>query len=828
MCRLCLGNFLDMLKRIKKISASEGVFRDFSWEESCPDFAKYNVIYGLNGTGKTVLSNYLLDEGEGKKIVDGEWFKVEGDSIENLAVFNKRYVSLNFFINDQRQIKGIIKSGIVLGEEEKEKQDKIKILNEKFEKLESKKTNIEKEISDRAKNIKDFFAGTIYGNKRDILNYNKTKFEEKLKNVDISNIRNMILIDNDFERYNNIRNQLNRKDAIALIKIDDLEKFEYNDICKILADTPNGISIDRLVGLEEELSSWIRKGFDIHKEDKKFCEFCTNKLPNNLIDNLKKHFDDDTIIQEENLRWQMEEIDNKINFLNKISNEIKILSFSDEERKNKISQQIKFYKKEKSIYIENILTIKNKLNEKIHNIYSIVELENSYFKSQCYDDSFRQIINKINEIITSFNDAQRNIENDKKIAVEKILDHKFAVECDAFVKFVKERKVNNLCDDFSFNTPIESINCCLEKLNLNKNELQKELDEKKYDTEYFAENINQALSAFLGGSNLRLKANKEKMLGYYITRNNERAEPESLSEGEKTFITFLYFLLSLERGYEISGDASKEKNLIVIDDPVSSLDDVNFYDIFTFMKERISAAQQVIILTHNFNFLRRINQWFKNKDLPSKQDNKEEKKKRRKCAFFMLEKSNHLSPNTKIIKMPNTLKNTAAIFPHLFNRLYLLSIQENISSNNDNVGVPNLIRRFLESYLAVWGLDSVDIVSDLKKLWGGNGRQVKEQVKNIERFARSLLEYLNDFSHANPNITAYNAVIQLKERLIKLFNYIEEHDSVFFKAMCNCAEERGDSIEETTECKRIKAGKPKNQLEMTLGLPDEISSVRQS
>ena len=44
-----------MIKRINKIK-NFGVFKDFQWDSSTPDFNKHNLIYGWNYSGKTTIS----------------------------------------------------------------------------------------------------------------------------------------------------------------------------------------------------------------------------------------------------------------------------------------------------------------------------------------------------------------------------------------------------------------------------------------------------------------------------------------------------------------------------------------------------------------------------------------------------------------------------------------------------------------------------------------------------------------------------------------------------------------------------------------------------
>ncbi len=46
-------------RKIKKITAIKdiGSFADFNWDANVPDFEKNNIIFGYNGSGKTILSN---------------------------------------------------------------------------------------------------------------------------------------------------------------------------------------------------------------------------------------------------------------------------------------------------------------------------------------------------------------------------------------------------------------------------------------------------------------------------------------------------------------------------------------------------------------------------------------------------------------------------------------------------------------------------------------------------------------------------------------------------------------------------------------------------
>lgn len=106
----------------------------------------------------------------------------------------------------------------------------------------------------------------------------------------------------------------------------------------------------------------------------------------------------------------------------------------------------------------------------------------------------------------------------------------------------------------------------------------------------------------------KLAAAKAKKGGYRIIREDgQPADIETLSEGERTFITFLYFYHSLS---EVKQERESDKVLAVIDDPISSLDgDIMFVvsALIRMLIEKIRSGnhdrvQQVIMLTHNTRF----------------------------------------------------------------------------------------------------------------------------------------------------------------------------------------------------------------------------------
>lgn len=108
---------------------------------------------------------------------------------------------------------------------------------------------------------------------------------------------------------------------------------------------------------------------------------------------------------------------------------------------------------------------------------------------------------------------------------------------------------------------------------------------------------------------------------YEVIRSNEKVA-ENLSEGERNFIAFLYFY-HLVRGARSEEESGRNK-IVVIDDPVSSMDSSSLFIVSAPVREKIgvcgnvaipteehpefqgSYIEQIFILTHNAFFHREV------------------------------------------------------------------------------------------------------------------------------------------------------------------------------------------------------------------------------
>jgi len=112
-----------------------------------------------------------------------------------------------------------------------------------------------------------------------------------------------------------------------------------------------------------------------------------------------------------------------------------------------------------------------------------------------------------------------------------------------------------------------------------------------------ADKMNDLIWAYLGHKELRLVAEDG---GYKLLRPNGETATE-LSEGERTAVSFCYFLTQL------AAEGRKTQELVlVIDDPISSLDTAARTYAYSLMTRITKKCAQVIVLTHNTSFMNMV------------------------------------------------------------------------------------------------------------------------------------------------------------------------------------------------------------------------------
>lgn len=127
---------------------------------------------------------------------------------------------------------------------------------------------------------------------------------------------------------------------------------------------------------------------------------------------------------------------------------------------------------------------------------------------------------------------------------------------------------------------------------------------------------------------------------YCLARPNDaNCTAHSLSEGEKTLISFLYFMELIKGSHEEHGAVDVGKTIVVIDDPISSLSQNFIYDVATIIQRQlinppdaVLKVRQVIVLTHNLFFFHEMVRQLAGKKLANAD---------RKCQMLRVQKSKY-------------------------------------------------------------------------------------------------------------------------------------------------------------------------------------------
>lgn len=278
----------------------------------------------------------------------------------------------------------------------------------------------------------------------------------------------------------------------------------------------------------------------------------------------------------------------------------------------------------------------------------------------------------------------------------------------------------------------------------------RELQSKVTSSKPIIDRINRLLDS-VGFHSFSLAESTSIQDGYTLVRSNGDIATETLSEGERTFITFLYFAQSLQ------GSPQDETELIdllaVIDDPISSLDSDVLYAVSTLVRrivEDIAAGKgrvrQLMLMTHNAHF---------HKDVTYRPHGGA---KLGSWKYGIVRKRGGQSSEVEL-RDDNPIQTA---YGALWDEVKRSAQRPSESA----IGLQNTLRRILETYFKVLG--GVDDTAIIAKFEGD------EQV-----ICRSLFTWVNAGSHSIFDDLDYSPTPTTVEANLRVFRRIfEEHNQI--------------------------------------------------
>lgn len=698
------------------------VFRDFAWPSDLHAFGQFNVVYGWNGCGKTTLSSLLslvekttaLTEGEIELEIDGAT-KIKGSAFASarlppVRVFNRD------FINSTLSQTGGIAPIYFLGEDSIQKQARVDQLRHNLADAinevsvaQTKKANAESKLDDycrdRAKVIKELLTtghSTAYNN------YDKRLFKRAVQALNAKSAETSVLTDEQKAR---LRSQ---KDAQPKSDISRISAPSI-DLAGLTAEAEAIVSRSVVAQTLHELTTnaklaaWVQQGLVLHSGEhaSNTCRFCQQPLQAMRRAELEAHFNDAfTSFQKD--------VDALLARLKAAKPSAGPLSLPDASR---------FYEaliSEVSTASTKVSTALSETNAALDTLIARVEakrdspfaLVTTAVPTATMPSSLADSVVALNTIVERHNQTSAQFKASVDEAC-KTLEASYVAE--AYAEFVR------------LSEAVTDANTALEEIKPKPAAVQGEIDELEraiHEHRRPADELTEELRAYLGRDELRFEV---KGTGYALTRGGQPVS--HLSEGERTAIAFLYFLKSLkDKTFDM------KNGIVVIDDPVSSLDANALFSAFGYMKERTKQAGQLFIFTHSFPFFRLVKNWYRH--LPKQGSPHVD---RRLGRFFLLSCLRHAEGErtAELGPLDPLLERHESEYQYLFKRVYTEAHRKDVPVLEQHYGLPNVARRLIEAFLAFRFPEmSGDLAPRFDRVAFDNAKKTR------------ILRLLNTYSHA--------------------------------------------------------------------------------
>lgn len=729
--------------------------------ESLTNLSKINFIYGPNGSGKTTISRVIADQ-SGHPSCSINW--KNGTPLQAM-VYNHDFVERNF--NQSAELKGVF----TLGENQNEALDKIKTAKTELDALKDKLQKLTQSLQGTDGNggkkgellaldnalketcwaQKQKHDGALQGGFEGYRN-DKSKFKAKVLQEWESNTSDLLLL-----------TELDKKCASIFGATPVTEQaITAIDATRLIAHQSNPILKKRVIGKEDVdiaamirklgNSDWVREGRSFYQANEGICPFCQQQTDAVFATSLEEYFDETFITESKAIddiashyRTDAERLQQQIAEI--IATPSRFLD-------------VEKLKSEKRLLDSKILINNQRLSGKVKEASQVVELES--------------LSNVVDEIMTLNAAASKQI-GEHNAMVANLTQERKKLTAQIW-KFVVAELKDEL-DAYKrgcggIQKAIASLNAQIAAVNtdtITKEGEIRALEKQATSVQPTIDGINALLASFgFRGFALSKATNGNS---YKLMRADGSEARHTLSEGEKTFVTFLYFYHLLKGSVSESGMTTDR--VVVIDDPVSSLDsDILFIvsslikGLFDEVRTGAGHIKQVFVLTHNVYFHKEVtfNPRRKNSALNDE-------------TFWVVRKADFAS---KVESHDSNPIKTS----------YDLLWAEVRRPDRSVLTIQNTLRRILENYFKILGGVDPD---KLCSMFEGKERLI----------CKSLFSWVNDgshFAHDDLYVTIDHATV---DNYIKVFRAIfdkSEH-SAHFKMMM------GDAFVEQTqfeEAERLK------------------------
>ena len=673
--------------------------------ETLSGLSQFNYLFGSNATGKTTVSRIIADEAS-FPTCNVTW---KGGTKLQPMVYNLDFVERNF--TQLAELKGVF----TLGEKQVDTLAKIATAKGELDALTTKIENLTKGLQgvDGTGGKKGELAA-LQARFRDKCWAQKQKHDAKLQGA-FAGYRNSA------EKFKSKVFQELASNTATLKTQADLEKRAESvfgptptaeaavtsvDTFKLIAHETNPILKKRVIGKEDVditamikklgNSDWVSAGRGFYDVNDGKCPFCQQSTTEAFAQSLNDYFDETFVTDRKAIDdLATDYAIDAARLQQALAGVIAAPSrFLDVEK----------LKTEKELLDTKITLNNQRLVGKKKEASQVVELESVGNIAK----TVKGLIDAANTQVAAHNKMVANLATERTTLTAQVW------------KFVLEELKTDLAD---FKTAKDALDKAIAAMTAQitaattdkekKVAEIRELEKQTTSVQPTIDGINQLLAAF-GFQGFKL-AKGESGTSYKLVRSDGTDAKATLSEGEKAFVTFLYFY-HLLKGSESDSGMTTDR-IVVFDDPVSSLDSDILFIVSSLIKglfEEVRAGtghiKQIFILTHNVYFHKEVTYNLKRKDVALNEE-----------TFWIVRKPGLVS---KIDKHPTNPIKTS----------YELLWEEVRKRDRSNLGIQNALRRILENYFKILGGIEFD---QLYAMFDGKEKLI----------CKSLCAWVHDGSH---------------------------------------------------------------------------------
>jgi wobble nucleotide-excising tRNase len=571
-----------------------GVFADVRAAPSSPAFQKYTLIYGHNGSGKTTLSRLLSSLQHGSKdarLPEDAGFEVELDDGTvlgttgtltgldgRLVVFNADYVSANLQWTD-RTARPIY----YIGTEQADAAAKIRELEAELPVRRSALQAAVKAAADADKLLATY--------KRDRAKLIASHLHARARKYEANHLAA------DYEANRHVGAETLTDAQLAalegVLRLDapapklTTGAFVFADLGQAMRQASSLAS--RSIGsvmLDEierhpQMLQWVRAGHEYHAAHKLgTCLHCASAITKERSEALSLAFDDKVsgfIADLEAARGLLQDV---AAALRTARMNTPVPSMITAGLQGEYQSVIDEAKRTFPVLDKLIADAQGWAEAKFAAPTQTVEFDAEQFETDISKTltAAERAVDRIGDVVRRHNEAFDSFEAEQARAYAKVKDHFLAEGAEEYARLVEERDERRR-EEGAAKALQDGV---VEEL--------EELRQQVREHGAAAEKVNRLIASYLGHSELQVHAVDE---GYELWRHGRLMDGHP-SEGEKTAIALCYFLSSLDaEGRDL------RRTIVVVDDPISSLDTGALNFCCNLMKSRLGSAEQLIVMTHN-------------------------------------------------------------------------------------------------------------------------------------------------------------------------------------------------------------------------------------